>query len=199
MNKSFFATRGRPVAVAVALLAASAGAQAAVTYQYSGPAQYYSPGGESPWSGQPAGRFTGAAVFDDAVVTSTFTGTVTESAFSGNLSGVSFNHGQTFGWPPLAVTGAFFFSFVNGQVTNWFVGGAYGDFGGGGEYYSGASGDGQLRYRVGSGIPGSNSLAGTAGIWTREGAPSPVPLPLSLPLLAMGMAGLGLLGGRKKS
>jgi len=200
MSTSFFSRSVCRTAMAAAICVASGGASAAVIYTYSGPMQYYNTGGEgSPWSGA-AGRYTGAVVFDDSV-TSTFTGTVQESAFTGSLSyyssSVGFNHGG-WAWPALVVAQPFFFTFVNGQVVDWLVGGAYGDAGGGGEYYSWTSGDGSLRYRVMAGIPGTSSQ-GVAGMWTREDVPSAVPLPLTAPLLVAGLLGLAGLGRRRKA
>lgn len=187
-------TLQRFAAVAVFALAGSA-AQAAVSFTYAGPTLHS--GGSSTSYGTPG--FTGIATFDDAVVTDTFTGTLSHGSFTGGFG----SSGQ------LAFQQSSYFTFMNGQITGWSVGhtiynavyNPYDPYGG--TYYdlilrsssTGGDFEGYTTFRLGAPYM---SLPGVIGVWTREEAPAVVPLPLSLPLLAAGLACLGVWGRRRR-
>jgi hypothetical protein len=198
----------RIIAAAVATLLLQAGsAHASVTFQYTGKTAMFPYGQVYPGFEPDMGpRLYATAVFDGTVVTETFTGTLTANMFSGSL-GLST---ETSANPAFSYAGGgnnpYFFTFVNGQVTAWNVGTymptSYNHpFIGTVNYYrvmktSSATGDYMNDEAPVLWLP-YQSVAGQAGTWTREMAPSAVPLPLPLPLLALGMAGLGAVRRRR--
>ncbi len=192
---SLNAPRYRSLAVLLLAGLGATAAQSAVTYTYTGaPLDYFA---RTPGVPNLLGtRVSGAATFDEAVVTNTFTGTVnflTAMLGTDKLGSLPVFSNTVVGLPSMVMT------FRMGQIIDWSLTTSF--IVAPGSYLvpvnSTTTGD-NISPVTGGSLLGSARNA-TSGTWTREAPPTVVPLPAALPMLLAGLGAFGALARRKKS